>query len=113
MGDELYRALGERIATLRAQKRVTQEVLGSRARMNRATVASIEAGRQRVTLDQLYQLASALELDSLSQLISLDVPRYDRFAERLPQNVSPGQAAQIDTILRSALAGVRDSRKPE
>jgi transcriptional regulator with XRE-family HTH domain len=104
MSEELYRSLGERVATLRTNVGLTQEALGSRIGMRRASVASIEAGRQSVTLDQLYQLASALELESLSELISLDVPRYQPLAGRLREPVTPGQLAQIDLILRNALA---------
>lgn len=105
MSEELYRSLGERVARLRARAGLTQEALGSRVGMRRASVASIEAGRQSVTLDQLYQLASALELESLSDLISLEVPRYQALAGKLKEPVTPGQRAQIDLILRNALAG--------
>lgn len=111
MDDALYRGLGERIARLRKTLDLTQEALGGRVNMSRATIASMEAGRQRVTLDQLYELASALELGDLSDLIPLDVPRYQSIAPSLPERVNPIQAAQIDTLLRSALAGARGGRK--
>lgn len=111
MDEGLYPALGGRVARLRKELDITQEALGGRAGMSRATIASIEAGRQRVTLDQLYQLASALELDDLSQLIPLEVTRYQPIAAGLDPDLNPIQVAQIETILRSALARAHATRK--
>lgn len=111
MSAKLYGSLGERVASLRGRVGLTQEALASRVGITRASVASIEAGRQRVTLDQLYRLASALELGDLSDLISLQVPRYEGLSAKLSAEVTPGQAAQIDTLLRSALAGTKGERR--
>lgn len=80
--------------------------------MSRATIASIEAGRQRVTLDQLYQLASALELDDLSQLVPLDVRRHAPLTAMLDANLNAIQVKQIETMLRGALARANATRKP-
>ena len=105
MAFEVYEALGERVARLRRTIDLTQEALGRRVNMSRATVASIEAGRQRVTLEQLYELATALELKSLGELVPLEIKAYEPLPQTLHADVNPLQAAQIDTLLRSVLAG--------
>lgn len=111
VGDEVYRALGAKIAELRQQKSISQAVLASRAGLKRATVASIEGGRQSVTLEQLYQIASALQLRTLAEIIPLEVPSFERMPELPVSELSFDQAVQIDGLLRSALAGVRQARK--
>lgn len=111
MGDEMYRALGAKIADIRQQKSISQSVLASRAGLNRATVASIEGGRQSVTLQQLYKIASGLELKALDELIPLEVPSFETMPELPVSKLSFDQAVQIDGLLRSALAGARPTRK--
>jgi transcriptional regulator with XRE-family HTH domain len=110
---EIYKALGGRVASLRRELGLTQMELAHRLGVSRASVASIEAGRQKVVLDQAYALAGALELGKLSDLISMDVPRRERAAAPLPAkfSASPIQAAQIDGIVRSAVASARSGTK--
>ena len=110
---ELYRALGTRIASLRRGHQLTQLELGDRVGMSRATIASIEAGRQKVALDQLYALGSALGVSQVSDLIPMEVPRL-----ALPETpIKPGvsissvQVAQIDSLVRSAVAQARGGRR--
>ena len=67
--EEFYRLLGKRIHDRRSELGVTQEQLGRRLQppMSRASVANIEAGKQRVLAHTFVALAAALEtsLDSL------------------------------------------------
>jgi len=110
---EIYKALGRRVASLRRTLGLTQMALADRLSVSRASVASIEAGRQKVGLDQAYALAGALELAKLSDLISMDVPRREHATAPLPAkfSASPIQAAQIDGIVRSAVAEARGGTK--
>ncbi len=110
---EFYRALGARISELRRKRPLTQLQLGDLVGMSRATVASIEAGRQKVALDQVYVLGAALGVGQISDLIPMDVPRL-AVAETpisLGAGVSSVQAAQIDSLVRSAVAQARGGRR--
>jgi transcriptional regulator with XRE-family HTH domain len=101
----VYRALGERIARLRRGLGLTQVELAERVGLSRASIASIEAGRQRISLDQVYLLAGALGISRLDELVSMEVPSI---GSATPigggKVVSRVQSAQIDGILRAALA---------
>ena len=56
--------MGEKIAELRARKRMTQEALAARSGVSRATISGLESGRVRqTTIGTLRKLAGALEVD--------------------------------------------------
>ena len=57
-----YRALGQRIATLRRQKSWTQEELATHTKVGASYIARIETGSRRPTLEVLDQIADALEV---------------------------------------------------
>lgn len=104
----IYRALGGRVARLRRQLGLTQVGLAHRSGMSRASIASIEAGRQRIAVDQLYELGAALGVARVSDLIPMEVPDAAAAAPIEGQRVvSPVQSAQIDGIVRAALSGGR------
>jgi len=104
MTSTMYEALGQRISKRRKSLGLTQEMLAERADFSRASVASIEAGRQRISLDQLYDLASALELDTLADLVALEAGSRSTIAPiKSDARLSRVQNAQIDGLLRSAL----------
>ncbi len=68
--ERFYRTLGATIRRRRDELDLTQEALGERLNppMTRASIANIEAGKQRVLAHTLVDLASALtmKLDELS-----------------------------------------------
>jgi len=104
VSDGVYSALGERVARLRRGLGLTQVELAERLGMSRASIASIEAGRQRIALDQLYLIGGALGLSRLEELISMEVPALDASAPiGGGKVVSRVQSAQIEGILRGAL----------
>lgn len=104
---EHYVALGRRVAAARRGLGLSQEALGARAHASRATIASIEAGRQKVALDQLYALAAALEITNISQLVPLEVPDLSALDVPTGFDLNPVQASQISDLVRSALASAR------
>jgi len=68
-GDGIYRALGTGVAQRRRELGMTQDVLALAVGLTRASVANIEAGKQRVLLHTAYRLISALKLARLSDLL--------------------------------------------
>ena len=66
---DVYRELGRRIRRHRTAARLTQAHVAAIARISRASVANIEAGRQQVLVHHLYAIADALYLDSPAQLL--------------------------------------------
>ncbi|WP_050900669.1 helix-turn-helix domain-containing protein [Paenibacillus elgii] len=59
--DDYYKAVGKRIRESRLRQGMTQSALGQKLHISRPSVANIEAGRQRVQIHFLYQIASELE----------------------------------------------------
>jgi transcriptional regulator with XRE-family HTH domain len=109
---QFYKELGRRIAARRKVLGITQAVLSERmGTTSRAAIANIEAGRQALSLTQIYDLASALEFTKLSDLIPIVVPK--REAAPLPgtSSASPVQAAQIEQLLLGAVAAARSSAR--
>jgi transcriptional regulator with XRE-family HTH domain len=108
---DLYAALGRRVAERRKAIGITQGTLAARSEFTRATVASIEAGRQRVTLEQLYALGSALDLGDLSELIPLEFPQRKTSSVPLGSDLNSIQAAQVRDAVRIALESARGARR--
>jgi len=61
--DNLYLSFGEGVRRQRRRLRLSQEQLALGAELSRATVASIESGRQVVALHQALALCRALAVD--------------------------------------------------
>lgn len=60
---------GRIVARRREELGLTQSELAARSNLSRASIASIENGRQNVHLYHLYDLASALELRRVTDLL--------------------------------------------
>jgi transcriptional regulator with XRE-family HTH domain len=61
--DKFYQEIGERIKTERLKKRLSQEDLGVRLGLTRASIVNLEKGRHRPSIFQLIQIAKAFEMD--------------------------------------------------
>lgn len=57
---QVYKIIGERIRTLRISLNLTQEDLADSLNMRRTSITNCEAGRQRFTIDTLYNIAGIL-----------------------------------------------------
>jgi transcriptional regulator with XRE-family HTH domain len=108
-GRQFYEELGRRIAARRKVLEITQAVLAERMGTSRAAIANIEAGRQALSLTQIYDIAGSLEFTKLSELIPIEVPK--RKISSLPGTLkaSPVQVAQIERMLLGAVAAARSS----
>lgn len=81
--DALYREFGRRLKAEREDLDIRQETVAGRVGLSRASVANIEAGRQRFPFHIAYQLAAALGVD-LSRLLPDPAGLHD-FAELPPE----------------------------
>jgi transcriptional regulator with XRE-family HTH domain len=67
--------IGRRIAIARNQVGITQEDLAKASGLSRTSIVLIEQGRQRITIDRLYQVAHALR----KEIFNLLPPAQDFF----------------------------------
>ena len=100
----IYKAFGRLVAARRQALDFTQVELAARSGLSRASIASIESGRQSVLLHHVYALAVALELGKVSDLLPPQ-PKLDG-GDMLISNetVTPREKAQIESIVAMALA---------
>lgn len=69
--------LGRRIRALRNMKGWTQEELGKEADVNYKFIGEIERGRQNPSLNVLYKIATAMQID-MSELFRAEHEILDR-----------------------------------
>ena len=67
-GALLYRTIGERIRTTRKARRLTQDHLAYAIGFRRTSVVNIEAGRQRLPIAALYDIADVLGVQATELL---------------------------------------------
>lgn len=73
---EIYILFGKRVAEARDQAKLTQQGLADKVGLSRASVANIEAGRQRIVLHQALEITHALDLRSVTDLLPADLVRH-------------------------------------
>jgi transcriptional regulator with XRE-family HTH domain len=61
-------AFGGRVRAARHSAGLSQEALAHRAGLDRSYVGQVERGERNVTLDNIYRLASALDIEAGSLL---------------------------------------------
>lgn len=74
MRSEIYKELGARCRSMRMDARLTQDQLAAISGVKRSTIASLEVGAQRVTLDTLYQICQPLGVEPASLLPPIEPP---------------------------------------
>lgn len=82
--DELYRSVGGFIAVRRNELKLTQENVAKKVGLSRASLANIEAGRQKILLHYLYRLAAVLDVTGVEAW--------------LPAHIRPGQVEPPETL---------------
>ena len=112
---EIYIALGQAVSTRRKQLGLTQAKLAAQIGISRASIASIESGRQNVLLHHVYKLATALGIVKISDLLpplSKSTNREDIDMILSDETLSPIGKAQINELVFNALSQ-RSSKKRE
>lgn len=77
--DHLLKALGDELRFRRSELGLSQEELAHRAGVNRTYVAKLELAKNQPTLQILYKLAFALDVD-LSQFVRSLLDRVERIS---------------------------------
>jgi transcriptional regulator with XRE-family HTH domain len=72
IGEVLHRTVGARIREARRAERREQAWLAAALGVSRTTISNIEGGRQRLFLDQVYEIARQLRIDVATLLPSLE-----------------------------------------
>jgi len=105
---DLYVEFGRRLRAARGEADISQAHLGRAVGLSRASIANIEAGRQHVALDQLFDFARALGIETTALLPSstLDtpvtrVPGLDREVAR--HGMDPALASVLSEMMTKAL----------
>lgn len=122
---DIYRLLGRNIAAHRAARKLTQAQVAERLGLTRASLANIETGRQRAMLHHIYEIADALELESILDLIPGRRPKSWPPAARAKPNSAGRQAAmkftgdtltavekaQVESLISQALSIKAERRR--
>jgi transcriptional regulator with XRE-family HTH domain len=68
---DIYPLIGDAIKHRRKLLSLTQDKLASALHISRASLANIEAGRQKILIHHLYAFADALQLDVKDLLVDM------------------------------------------
>ena len=96
---KFYLLLGRQLATVRRDRKITQDRLAAAVGLSRTSVANIEAGRQALTVHTLVAFASVLGKDpaELIPLIEEMPPAAD--AEQKLSKLSPEERVWAEKFL--------------
>lgn len=114
--EPFYSEVGQRIQALRNENGMSQEQLGRRLEppVTRASIANIEAGKQRVLAHTLVQLAGALEVelaailpDARQKRVEAQGPARGNVEEELAEKLglSKKDIKQLAARLKKAAGG--------
>ncbi|MDN4987190.1 helix-turn-helix transcriptional regulator [Bradyrhizobium sp. WYCCWR 13022] len=99
---EIYRIVGAGLAARRKKLRLKQSEVADRIGLKRASLANIERGRQKLMLHQIYKLAAALEVESITDLVPSNFSFEQASGPLMIEgsDVSEAQRAQIEQYIR-------------
>lgn len=101
--EPIYRHIGAIIRAKRRQRDWSQKELAQRLQISRATLASMETGRQRILAHQLYELAATLEMNPADLLPQLPTASAEKgWAELpMPAGLKPSQIQQLAKLIQA------------
>ena len=111
----IYSALGEAVAIRRKAMSMTQAQVAAKVGISRASIANIEAGRQKVLLHQVYLLAEALKVQSIMSLVPKSLLRgeSDIAVPISRDDISERQKAQVSDALMGMFASSPEASTSE
>ncbi|NBK79722.1 XRE family transcriptional regulator [bacterium D16-76] len=105
--ENIMKALGERIRSIRHKLSISQEELAFRAKLNSAYLGQVERGLRCPTIDTLCRIALALEITPADLLRSEDLPDgavgYDQRMKELMAKVPPEKMGQFFKVLEDII----------
>jgi transcriptional regulator with XRE-family HTH domain len=104
---EIYRIIGAGLAARRKKLRLKQAEVADQIGLTRASLANIESGRQKLMLHQIYKLATALKVDSITDLVppSFSFEQASGPLRLVGSEVNDVQKAQIEQYVRRKAGG--------
>lgn len=102
----IYKHIGATIKQRRRKLKLTKDALSRRLSMSRASLASIETGRQNVLVHQLYILGAALGLTphDLLPTPSVAMPEQSQEVFPLPDDLNSKQRQQLSKLLQTPVS---------
>lgn len=99
--ERIYELIAGRIRDMRERREISQQDLARRIGQSRTSVVNIEAGRQRITIHGIYDIAAALECQP-SELLPTpkEVTNIPLMFDGERREVDPKTAAKIRNILK-------------
>jgi transcriptional regulator with XRE-family HTH domain len=85
----LYREFGQRLRKARDDADLTQQDVADRVGLKRTSITNIEAGRQHISLHQLFLLADAVGSNPLELLPKGDGALEDLLEPKVLQELQP------------------------
>ena len=104
---EIYRIIGATLAARRKKLRLKQAEVAEMIGLTRASLANIESGRQKLMLHQVYRLAKALQVETITDLVpgSFSFEQASGPLKLEGSDVNDAQKAQIEQYVRRAGGG--------
>ena len=109
--EDIYREVGRKIRRYRVRAHRTQAQLAAEIGISRASLANIEAGRQKVLIHYLYALAEALDIDSPGTLMPEKLSPRRTHAADLPLPAEGLSETQRQEVL-NLMSGVMNNDNP-
>jgi transcriptional regulator with XRE-family HTH domain len=107
--DGFYANLGKRVRKARNNKGMSQQTLASHIGLTRSSVANLEAGRQRVPVHLLVQIAATLGRDPAELLPRIDPDQHDEWSEAIEELAGTPDSTRVFVL--GALARARPSER--
>jgi transcriptional regulator with XRE-family HTH domain len=99
--EQLYISFGQNIRDERKNQQLSQEDFGALCSMGRATIANIEAGKQSVTLDQVYKFCIVLNVSLENLLPPINPKTVITVEDKLKDQMNLQDLATLRTVLDS------------
>src|SRR5271154_4481386 len=99
---EIYRIIGASLAARGKKMRLKQAEVADMIGLTRASLANIESGRQKLMLHQVYRLAKALQVESITDLVPSNFSFEQASGPLMIEgsDVSDTQRVQIEQYVR-------------